>query len=169
MHQSDYFVKLNIKSNISNSIIEKIKNSKPEQWSTTLDQDILTLTLEDFKDDPEIYQTIIDLNGQDRLSVFRFHPNVCYQWHTDMIREGSINMLLTGFDSFCAFGTLSTGRRFVNLDRLVHEPNTYYLLNVKKFHTVFNFSELRHIVSLSVPFKTHAETCAYLKEKNLLS
>lgn len=169
MSQSDYFVKLNIQSKISNKIIEKIKNSAPEQWTIMLDQDILNLTIDDFKDDPEIYQTIIDLNCQDRLSVFRFHPNVCYQWHTDMIREGAINMLLTGFNSFCAFGTLSSGRRFVNLDRLVHEPDTYYLLNVKKFHSVFNFNETRHIISIGVPFETYEHSCDYLKEKNLLS
>jgi hypothetical protein len=168
MNQADYFVKLNIKSNISNSIIEKIKNSKPEQWSTTLDQDILNLTLEDFKDDPEIYQTIIDLNGQDRLSVFRFHPNVCYQWHCDKIRHGAINMLLTGFDSFCAFGSLAADRKFSNVTKLVHDIDTYYLMNVKKFHTVFNFAETRHIISIGVPFITYEDSREYLKEKNLL-
>jgi len=168
MSQSEYFVKLNIQSRISNNIIEKIKNSTPDQWTTTLDQDIFNLTIDDFKDDPEIYQTILDLNCQDRLSVFRFHPNVCYQWHTDMIREGAINMLLTGFDSFCAFGTLAPGRRFVNLDRLIHEPDTYYLLNVKKFHAVFNFIQIRHIISIGVPFKTYSDSCEYLKDKNLL-
>jgi hypothetical protein len=168
MNQAEYFIKLNIKSVISNSVIEKIKNSLPNQWTTTLDQDILNLTIDDFIDDPDMYQTIIDLNAQDRLSVFRFHPNVCYQWHTDIIREGAINMLLTGFDSFCAFGTLSSGRRFINLDRLVHEPNTYYLMNVKKFHSVFNFNETRHIISIGVPFKTYHETCDYFKDKNLV-
>lgn len=168
MNQNEYFTKLKIKSNISKNIIEKIKNSTPDQWAVTLDQDILQLTIDDFKDDPEIHQAIMELGEQKRLSVFRFYPNVCYQWHNDAMREGAINMLLTGFDSFCMFGKYSAGRRFIDIKKLAHEPNTYYLLNVKNFHTVFNFNELRYIISISIPAKTYKDTCDYFESKNLL-
>lgn len=168
MNQTDYYVKLNTKSTVTNDILEKIKKATPDQWSIVHDQSVLKLSMDDFRGDPAIMQAIIDLNCYEKLSVLRLNRNECYQWHTDMIREGALNMLLTGFDSFCAFGTLSSNRKFINLDKLTHEPNTYYLINVKKFHTVFNFSKLRYIVSIGIPSKTHAESCAYLKEKNLL-
>jgi hypothetical protein len=168
IQESDFFVKLNLTSKVSNDIIAKIKNSSPEQWFGTLDQDILELSIDDFKADPQIVQIINDLGDADRLSVFRFHPNVCYQWHVDKIRRGSINMLLTGFDSFCVFGSLSADRKFSNLAKLAHDPNTYYLMDVKKFHTVFNFSETRHIVSISIPSVTYEDSCIYLKDRNLI-
>lgn len=169
MNQSEYYVKLNIKSNISNNIIEKIKKANPDDWRIVHDQSVLDLSIDDFRDDPEIYQTILDLNCNTRLSVFRLYPNRCYMWHTDMIREGAINMLLTGFDSFCVFGRVAPRRMFLNLDKLVHEPNTYYLMNVKEFHSVFNFNETRYIISIGIPFRTYTDACGYLKEKNLLS
>jgi hypothetical protein len=166
--ESSFFVKLNLTSNVCDSIITKIKNSLPDQWSIKLDQDILALNINDFKDDPQIVQAIIDLECTERLSVFRFHPNICYQWHYDKIRFGSINMLLTGFDSMCVFGSLTANNKFSNLTRLIYEPNKYYLMNVKKFHTVFNFSEIRHVVSIGIPTTGYSDSYVYLKNKNLI-
>lgn len=168
IQQDECFVKLNIKSNVSKSIIEKIKNSSADKWSLELGQDLFELSIDDFKDDPEISQIINDLGEPQSLYVFRLHPNVCYQWHTDMIREGTINMVLDGFDSFCTFGTLAPARRFTDLIKLVHEPDTYYLLNVKKYHAVFNFSQTRYIISISVPNITYQMAREYLKGKNLI-
>lgn len=166
--QSDFFVKLNLTSNVSNDIIAKIKNSSNEHWGITLDQDMILLDVDDFKNDPQIVQIINDLGSANRLCVFRFHPNTCYQWHFDKIRNGAINMLLTGFDSFCAFGSPSADRKFSNVTKLVYDPDTYYLMNVKKLHTVFNFSETRYVVSISIPSTTYEDTCTYLKDKNLI-
>jgi len=168
IEEPNFFVKLNLTSNVCDSIITKIKNSSPDQWSIKLDQDILALNINDFKDDPQIVQAIIDLECTERLSVFRFHPNICYQWHYDKIRFGSINMLLTGFDSMCVFGSLTANNKFSNLTRLIYEPNKYYLMNVKKFHTVFNFSEIRHVVSIGIPTTGYSDSYVYLKNKNLI-
>ena len=168
IQESDFFVKLKLTSTVSNDIIAKIKSSSPDSWSGILDQDILALSIDDFKAEPQIVQIINDVGDADRLSVFRFHPNMCYQWHFDKIRNGAINMLLTGFDSFCAFGSLSADRKFSNVTRLIYEPDTYYLMNVKKFHTVFNFAEPRYIVSISIPSLTYEDTGGYLKDKNLI-
>ena len=168
INSDEYFVKLNIKSNISKSIIEKVKNATEDKWSIQFGQDLFELTVDDFKNDPEISQIINDLGEPQHLYVFRLHPNICYQWHTDVLREGTINMLLDGFDSFCTFGTLAPARRFTNLSKLIHEPNTYYLLNVKKYHAVFNFSNIRYVLSIGIPKFTYKLTCKYLKDKNLI-
>ena len=82
INSDEYFVKLNIKSNISKSIIEKVKNAAEDKWSIQFGQDLFELTVDDFKNDPEISQIINDLGEPQHLYVFRLHPNICYQWHT---------------------------------------------------------------------------------------
>ena len=77
-------------------------------------------------------------------------------------------MLLEGFDSFCAFGTPSKGNKVTDLNRLDHEPNTYYLMDVKKFHTVFNFSTERYIISIGIE-KPYDEVIAYLNDNQMLN
>jgi len=169
MIQSDCFVELNLQSNIANTILERAKNAKEEEWKDFLEQSVLALNLNDFQDDPEIYSAIQDLGAETRLSVLRFWPNVAYNWHIDKIRYGSINMLLDGFDSFCAFGHLAPYSKFNNLHRLTHKPNTYYLMNVKKMHCVFNFSQhMRYLISIGIPDTKYEDAVSYFKNKNLL-
>ena len=169
MTQSDCFVELSVRSNIVDTILERAKNTEKD-WNKLLEQSILNLHISDFQDDTEIYSAIKDLGAEKRLSVFRFNPNVCYNWHIDKIRHVSINMLLDGFDSFCAFGDLSLQNKFINLHRLVHKPDIYYLMNVKKMHCVFNFSQqMRYILSIGIPDIKYEDVVLYFKNKNLLA
>lgn len=165
--EADFFTKLNIDSKVTEHILNKIKNANDSEWTDLLDQSIHSLTVEDFALDDKIYQLIFDFGCQDRLSVFRFNPDVCFQWHIDKIRYSAINMLLEGFDSFCAFGTPQPGNKFDKVYKLAHEPKTYYLMNVKKFHTVFNFNEMRYIISIGFPDTKYSDVLSYLKDKNL--
>jgi hypothetical protein len=41
-------------------------------------------------------------------------------------------------------------------------------MNVKKFHTVYNFDNQRYILSLGIPDKSFTEVKEYLKENNML-
>jgi hypothetical protein len=169
MARSDYFVQLKLHSNVSTAIRDKIKLASNNQWADLLEQSILRLTIDDFKQDPEIYEAISELKSESRLSVFRFNPNLCYNWHSDKIRHGAINMLLDGFDSFCAFGDIAPGNKYANIHRLAHEPNRYYLINVKKNHCVFNFSNtMRYIVSIGIPDITYEDSLKYFLSKNLV-
>jgi hypothetical protein len=167
MNSSEFFVELNIDSTITESIMNKINDSTPDQWITILDQNLFKLSIDDFASDPKMCKVIKDLGAQERLSVLQFNPNVCFQWHKDKVRTGAINMLLRGFDSFCAFGTIGKGNLFTEVQKLEHKPNKYYLMDVKKYHCVFNFSEPRYIISIGLE-TTYDETFKYLTENKFI-
>ena len=164
---NEFFTELKINSLITNKILTKVKTSQPDQWINILDQQLFTLSIEDFQDDPDICKVINDLSAHNRLSVLKFSPNYCFQWHKDKIRTGAINLLLEGFDSFCAFGTIGKGNEFTNIHKLEHKPNRYYLIDVKKYHCVFNFSEPRYLISIGLE-QTYDDTLIYLKANNLI-
>lgn len=164
---SDFFVTLSINSSVSEKILTKIKTSSPDQWTVMLDQSIYKLTVDDFKDDPDIVELIQYFGASERLSVFRYTENICFQWHKDRIRSSALNMVLAGFDSFCAFGVLDKGNTFSKITKLEHKPNRYYLMNVKQYHSVFNFSNERYIISIGLE-QPYEEITAYLNDKNLI-
>jgi len=169
MNVSDHFLKLNISSTSVDSIKNKIRNADESEWITYLEQNILLLNIEDIKTDIKIVQLIKDIGTSKRIGVYRTAPHSCYGWHFDSGRLSSINMLIEGFDSMCVFGEPAPSKQYINLSRLQHEPNTYYLMNVKKYHTVYNFSnQRRYILSLGIPDKSFNEVSAYLKENNML-
>lgn len=168
MIESDFFLKLNINSTVGQAILLKAKAADDSKWTTVLDQNLFELGIEDFKNDSAIYKLIESLGCYNRLSVLRFSPNVCFQWHKDRSRGSAINMLLEGFDSFCAFGVPSKGNKVSDLTRLYHEPNTYYLMDVKKFHTVFNFSAERYIISIGIE-QSYDEVISYLNDNQMLN
>lgn len=164
-----YFAELNLPSTITNSVLEKAKAAPDSQWYDVLDQSLFQLSYDDFEPDSGICKVINDLKSHDRLAIYRFPTNVCFQWHIDRARQSAINMLLTGFDSFCAFGIPVKGNRFANIEKLEHEPNTYYLMNVKQFHCVYNFSEPRYVLSIGIGDIPYTEVLEYLKTNNLIS
>lgn len=164
-----YYRQLNINSKITANIKKKIEESSEDQWGTTLEQNLLLLTIDDFELDNEIVQLITDIGDTNRLAVYRFFGEECYNWHVDMIRPTALNMLIAGFDSMCIFGVPAVNRRFTHVSRLQHEPNQYYLMDVKQMHTVYNFSnETRYILSLGLPNIKYKDACIYLQEHNLL-
>lgn len=166
--EHDFFCRLNVNSNSSNHIKNKIHTADSSGWADFLEQSILTLKLEDLKDDPKIVQLIKDIGDVNRIAVYRNKPNTCYGWHFDAIRLSAINMLIEGFDSMCVFGNQQPQRQYTDVSIIKHQPNTYYLLNVKKHHTVYNFNNQRYILSLGIPKKSFAEVKEYLKEHNML-
>jgi hypothetical protein len=164
----DFFRKLNITSGAIDQIRNKIQNAKESNWIDYLEQSILLLKLDDLIADTKIVKLIKDIGDSNRIGVYRSIPNSCYGWHMDSGRQSSINMLIDGFDSMCIFGNLNPGKKYTELSVIKHEPATYYLMNVKKFHTVYNFNNQRYILSLGIPDKSFAEVKEYLKENNML-
>jgi hypothetical protein len=164
----DFFCKLNINSRAIDQIKNKIQNAKESDWMNYLEQSILLLELNDLIADTKIVKLIKDIGDTNRIGVYRSTPNSCYSWHVDSARLASINMLIDGFDSMCIFGNLNPGKKYTELSVIKHEPATYYLMNVKKFHTVYNFNNQRYILSLGIADKSFAEVKEYLKENNML-
>lgn len=164
-----YYKQLNISSNINNNLKQKIEITPDDQWKNSLEQDLILLTIDDFSPDPAIRKLITDIGNSNRLAIYRFFGKECYNWHLDAIREASINMLITGFDSMCIFGNPAKNRRFTDIVRLQHDPAQYYIMNVKKMHTVYNFGdETRHILSIGLPGIKYEDACEYLHNHNLL-
>lgn len=168
MQEADFFCKLNIKSNIAEKILKKVEESKITEWSLILEQTLYKLSVEDFLPDIDIYNAIHDLGSLDRLSVYKFEPNINYRWHTDKIRHSAINMVIDGFDSFCAFGTPNVNSMFTDVYKLEHKPDTYYVINVKKHHTVFNFHKKRYLLSIGIPDMSYDSVLSYFFEKKLI-
>lgn len=164
-----YYKQLNINSNITDNLKRKIENSTEDQWITSYEQNLILLNIDDFAPDPSISQLITDIGDVSRLAIYRFFGKECYNWHTDAIRDSSINMLITGFDSMCVFGNPVKYRRFNQLERLQHSHAQYYIMNVKKIHAVFNFgNETRHVLSIGLPGINYEVACKYLQDHNLL-
>jgi hypothetical protein len=164
-----YYKQLNINSNIIDNLKKKIETTPEDHWKNSLEQDLILLTIDDFSLDPAIKKLITDIGNINRLAIYRFFGKECYNWHVDAIREASINMLITGFDSMCIFGNPAKNRRFTDIVRLQHGPAQYYIMNVKKMHTVYNFGdETRHILSIGLPGIKYEDACEYLHNHNLL-
>lgn len=164
-----YYRQLNINSNITANIRKKIDETTEDQWHITLEQNLLLLTIDDFAEDPKIVQLIKDIGNTNRLAIYKFFGEECYNWHVDKIRPASLNMLISGFDSMCIFGQSAPYRRFSNVSRLQHEPNQYYLMNVHQLHTVYNFGkETRYVLSLGLPDINYQSACEYLQKNDLL-
>jgi len=164
----NYFTELNIESKISKRILDKIDHINESDWIHYLEQTIYLLKLEDFSDDPKIVDLINNFGSEKKLCLFKLPPKSCYSWHKDAKRHASINMLIKGFDSLCIFGTESIEKKFINLDKIEHKKDTYYLMNVKESHTVFNFDQERYVVSISIPDTPYDIVRDYLIEKNLV-
>jgi len=150
----EYFYKLNVVSNISQTIMQKVHASKESDWKQIIEMNLLQLSIEDFNDDPSIIEIINKFGCADRISVFKSMPNTCYGWHRDGIRNVSMNMLLEGRDSQCVFGDIKAVRDVKNIKMLTYEPNRYFLMDVSKFHTVFNFNNTRYMLSIGFPKPT---------------
>lgn len=168
MNDHDYFIKLNISSTSVDRIKNRIYNAEESDWIIHLEQNILLLNIEDLLTDTKIVQLINDIGSLKRIGVYRMSPNTCYGWHADAQRMSSINMLIEGFDSMCIFGGIAPQRQYINLKKLQHELGAYYLMNVKKYHTVYNFNNQRYVLSLGIPDKSFSEVKEYLKENNML-
>jgi hypothetical protein len=176
MDDSDHFLKLNIASTSTDRIKNRIYSAKESDWSIYHELELLLLDIDDLATDTKIIQLINDIGISKRIGVYRTAPNTCFSWHFDRGRTSSINMLIEGFDSMCVFGDqeLSTIKnivqaKYIDISKLQHEPDSYYLMNVTKYHTVYNFgNQYRYMLSLGIPDKSFREVREYLKRNDML-
>lgn len=133
------------------------------------DNEVATLSAETLLPDSNIYNLVkhfgIDIAA--KISIFRLRPNTCYYWHVDGIRSGAINLLLSGYDSFTLFGT-KKGVLMENLVKVPYRANTYFLLDTSIYHSVYNFSEMRYLLSIGIPKQyTISEVKEYIRANNV--
>lgn len=169
MDNIDFFYRLNSISSLREHLLNRIAESSEDDWKTIIEMNCLLLTIDDFKTDPNLVKLIEHTKCQHKLAIYRFKPNTCYKWHIDHAgRNCCINMLLDGYDSLTLFGTPSINGQMINITKLVYEPNKYVLLDVHKFHTVFNFSEYRYLLSIGIPSSiSYEEAKQYIIEHKL--
>lgn len=149
-------------------MMNKIQDTENSEWSTFLDMSVFLLSIEDFALEPKLTQLINTFDCHKKLGIYRYKPNFCYQWHIDSIRNCALNLQLVGSNSFCIFGEFFEPRKFRNLQQLAYKENTYYLLNVNKFHTVFNFDNERYLLSIGFPKPhTFADVKQYIIDNNI--
>lgn len=165
---NDYFSKLNIDSLAVAAIKQRIDKAEESNWENFLELNMLRLNYDVISHDTKIVNLLKDIGDINRVSIFKTNNNTCYSWHVDSLRSSSINMLIDGFDSMCVFGTQEQHKQYSNLVKLQYEPNRYYLLNVKKHHTVYNFNNQRYVLSLGIPKMSYEDVKQYLVEKDMI-
>jgi hypothetical protein len=104
--------------------------------------------------DPFIYNLIKEFNGTP--IIFLYNPFDHYKWHVDEKRTCSINLSLNFVPSHCFFSNEENKVLFnisntVRFTELIYKPDTYYLLDVTKYHCVYNFEYYRYMMSIFFP------------------
>ena len=169
MDTVNLFHRLQTTSTLTQHLRDIIALSSEDDWEDIIEMRCLLLTIDDFKSEPNLIKFIEKFGCHKKLAVYKFNPNTCYKWHIDhQGRKCCINMLIDGYDSLTMFGTPATNGRIVNITKLVYERDKYTLLNVHKFHTIFNFNEHRYLLSIGVPTPaTYDEVKQYIIDNNL--
>lgn len=147
------YVELKTQSKVGLAILKKAQAAT--HWKGNNGIERIDLAASDFDGDPKIRELIdtFDCEATRKLSIFRFLPYTCHAWHVDAQRLCAINMLLDGWDYITLYGKRVDAINFESVEKLVYQPDSYYLLNTKKWHTVANFSQPRYLVSIGIPEK----------------
>lgn len=137
-----------------------------ETWEQRFYFDRTTLPDSVIQLDPLVSQIITHYKSRPRASIFRFTPYTACNWHIDQPRNCAVNMLLTGFNSLCAFGQQegSTPIIYRNVAKLDYQRNAMYAFNTEMAHSITNFEETRYLISLGIPPPaTYNDLVEYLK------
>lgn len=102
--------------------------------------------------------------------ILKTNANTFYNWHIDIDRPCTINMLLNIENKSHCFFSNNIDLPYFNFKELIYEKDTYYAFNVKEKHCVINFDKPRYV--LSIGFKpiqlTYNELLNSIKEIDLL-
>lgn len=83
-----------------------------------------------------------------KAGILKLDPYTCYDWHKDDRRGVAINMLISNAGrSFCVFSKNKNGMSF-KIEELKYSPEKYYLFNTQIHHTVYNFENIRYLLSV---------------------
>lgn len=165
---SNNFYECKTKFFLTEYMLTRVKDMDESKWIDFLDMSLVKLTIEDFTNSPKLFELINNFGCYNKLAVYRYNPNFCYQWHVDSIRFAALNLQLLNAESFCMFGEFFEPRKLKNIEKLTYKADTFYLLNVSKPHTVFNFQNERYLLSIGFPKPhTYIDVKNYLVENNI--
>ena len=140
---------------VSESFVESlnnfIKDSDHDRWQSINNLTVMGLSPCLFETEPLIYKIINKFEAGSRLSVFRTNPCEVYNWHTDAMRNTCLNILLDGYDSMTLFANRSIYGVMTDLTKVPYVRKKVFLLDVQKNHTVLNFNNTRHLLSIGIP------------------
>lgn len=128
-----------------------MKNSQDSDWKDVLQMTLLLLPKTLFEQELALMKIINRFDAGNRLAVYKTSPNTSYHWHRDSSRFTCLNILIDGYDSLCMFAKTPVNGMMHDLVKLNYEPNNVHLLNVSQLHTVFNFNNDRHLLSIGIP------------------
>jgi len=165
---SNNFYECKTKFPLTEYMLNLAVTTDESKWNNFLDMSLVTLTIEDFTCSPKLFELIKNFDCYNKLAVYRHKPNFCYQWHIDSIRFAALNLQLSKAESFCMFGEFFEPKKLKNIEKLTYKADTFYLLNVSKPHTVFNFQNERYLLSIGFPKPhTYLDVKNYLVENNI--
>jgi hypothetical protein len=161
------FEKLKYTTNISEIVLNYIKDVDKNQWFRTHGFDILKLPRNLFLSDATCVK--IFENFDCRPMVLKMSPNTFYRLHVDHQRGAAINLFLSGEDSRTFFGDATSESEIFNVQYLNYEKNSFYLLNVQYEHAVLNGNNDRYMLSMGFfePY-TYEQVLNYCIEHSLL-
>jgi hypothetical protein len=129
---------------IKDQLLDMVKNNRGWELRYEL-KSIVPRDLDLFRTDPVINRLLEEFDP--KPVILTMEPNSFYNWHDDPNRTCSINMLITGDDSICMFGTSRPGGYF-KINELSYTPGHFYILNTKEQHAVYNRTGPRAVLSL---------------------
>jgi len=103
------------------------------------------------------------------LILFYYPPYYIYNWHIDIRRGATLNMLLNfDGDSHCIFckDKEFQDKKTFYFQELVYKPNKFYLFNTQVSHSVYNFDKPRFLIGTE--FKEKKDTLSYKKIKETI-
>jgi len=159
-----FFYKLSDKSTKSDMLRSIIKTAPESMYRLNHNLFYLIEVSRHLFNDEPIYDLINRFNG--KINIFKTSPMNLYNWHVDIERTCSINMILENTYSHCLFGTtIDIANK--SIVELKHEPDAYYLCNLKEEHCILNFTGTRYLLSIGFYHNSYSELLEYCKLNNL--
>lgn len=142
-----HYAKIRENTAIKNNILSLIKNDS--EWVQRNSFDVLLIPQNYIVEDNIL--SCIANEFETYSAILKMNPNTFYNFHRDEKRKCAINLLLTGFDSSCFFADkLTDDYMLVNFEEFKYQPDTFYLLDTKKYHAVANKNNIRYLLSMGI-------------------
>jgi hypothetical protein len=165
VNPDDYYYKLKEPCSLINRVREHIPKAL-WMWIPFMHVDANFPTDIFYKDD---FLTSIPKNFIPTIHFYKIPKQTVYHWHIDRALSSSINMVLEDYHSHTLFVTgdyTKESKMVSNIIELKYEPETWYLFNSKRLHSVFNLDD-RDRYLLTVTFQVpYSEVLAWYKNED---
>lgn len=158
------YLKLNTKTQLKDSLLEFA--TKPETaWIRKNAFDIAMVPKSLIIVDGVISNILTKFNVVP--IIFRMQPWQFYRFHTDAARSCALNLLLDGTDSQTYYGENTDCEEVMNINELVYDDRSFYLLNTHVKHAVINRNNTRYMFSMGFSDYSYNEIAEFCQANNL--